>query len=84
MPVVSFSSRDSPYFIPSIIFFSEPRYTLAWYDWKKCSCFAEQNGEIPMRILKPLIDPRDKTLLARDKYIARSSEPHAQQIYIFF
>lgn len=44
------------------------------YDWKKCSCFAEQNRETPKRILKPLIDPRDKTLLARDKNIARSSE----------
>jgi len=36
----------------------------ARYDCKKCTCFAEQNRETPTRILKPLIDPRDKTLLA--------------------
>lgn len=43
----------------------------------------EQNRKTPMWILKPLIDPRDKTLLAQDKNIARPSEP-ASGKYIFF
>lgn len=45
------------------------------YDWKNYSCFSEQNRKTPTWILKPLIDPRDKTLPAWDKNIARSSEP---------
>jgi len=50
---------------------------------KQCSYPTEQNRKTPMWILKPLIDPRDKTLLVQDKNIARPSEP-APGKYIFF
>jgi hypothetical protein len=42
---------------------------------KNCSCFAEQNRKTPAWILKPLIDPRDKTLPAWNENIVRSSKP---------
>jgi len=47
----------------------------ALYDWKKLFLFAEQNRKTPARILKPLIDPRDKTLPAWNENIVRSSKP---------
>lgn len=43
---------------------------------KNYSNSPEQNRKTPTWILKPLIDPRDKMPLARNKNIACSSDPH--------